>query len=31
MAENEELKRQKTDLENKIESVQNDLEEEKAK
>lgn len=31
MAENEELKRQKSDLEKKIESVLNELEEEKAK
>lgn len=31
MAENEELKRQKSDLERKIESVQSELEEEKAK
>jgi hypothetical protein len=31
MAENEELKRQKSDLEKKIESVVNELEEEKAK
>lgn len=31
MAENEELKRQKGDLEKKIESVQNELEEEKQK
>lgn len=31
MAENEELKRQKSDLEKKIESVQTELEQEKAK
>ena len=31
MAENEELKRQKSELEKKIESVQSDLEQEKAK
>jgi hypothetical protein len=31
MAENEELKRQKGDLEKKIESVQYELEQEKAK